>query len=204
MPRVSRDRQVRMEEIVDAAETLFYAKGYHETTVSDIAQKIGVAQRTFYYYFTSKEAVLDASVDRHVARIQSKMEEIAHSDINPPRKIELIVYTTFNNLRNGDGWMFDFLYNDQYLHLVDKYVHYAGERFSPSLMKVIEEGNRSGCFRVAYPCRGIEFINAIVDTLYLSLYQKLSQEQLALRLKIASGLLEKILGLREGTLHLTM
>lgn len=202
MLRISKDPQVQMKEIIDAAETLFYANGYHETAVSNIVKKIGVAKKTFYHYFTSKEAVLDASVNRQAARIQSKIEELAYSDMTPTRKIELIVYTTVDNLHNGDSLMLEFLYNDQHLHVVDKYVHYVSERLSPSLLKVIEEGNQSGCFKVAYPLQGVDFINAIVAILYHSLYQKLSEERLALRFKIASGLLEQILGLKEGTLHL--
>jgi Transcriptional regulator len=193
-----------MDEILDAAETLFTAKGYHETAVSDIVKKVGVSQGTFYYYFVSKEAALDAIVNRRVARIQSKIEEIVGSKEESARKIELIVYTTFNNLRSGDGWMLDFLYNEQYLHIVDRYVRHTSERLSPSLLKVIEEGNRSGCFTVAYPAEVMEFITAILKSLFHTLYQRLSAERLALRFKIASGLFEKILGLKEGALHLTL
>ena len=47
MVRITKDPQVRMTEILDAAEELFYVRGYHETAVSDIVKSIGVAQGTF-------------------------------------------------------------------------------------------------------------------------------------------------------------
>ena len=51
MARITKDPMVRMTEILDAAEELFYARGYHEPAISDIVKSTGVAQGTFYYYF---------------------------------------------------------------------------------------------------------------------------------------------------------
>ena len=65
MARITKDPVVRRNEIIDAAEKLFYSVGYDETSVSDIVKAIGVAQGTFYNYFTSKDAVLEALVQRH-------------------------------------------------------------------------------------------------------------------------------------------
>ena len=50
MARPQQDPQIRINEILDAAETLFYDHGYHQTMISDIVKKIGAAQGTFYYY----------------------------------------------------------------------------------------------------------------------------------------------------------
>ncbi len=56
----------RRSELIAAAQTLFYSKGYERTSVSDIVKAVGVAQGTFYYYFDSKAAVLQAMVDEMV------------------------------------------------------------------------------------------------------------------------------------------
>ena len=50
MARPSKDPQIRINEILDATEPLFYAKGYYETAISDIAEKMGVAHGMIYYY----------------------------------------------------------------------------------------------------------------------------------------------------------
>ena len=44
MARITKDPVVRRNEIIDAAEELFYSVGYDETSVSDIVKSIGVAQ----------------------------------------------------------------------------------------------------------------------------------------------------------------
>ena len=59
-----RKKQRTREQIIDAAMTLFAERGYHSTTIADIAEAADVAPRTFFSYFPSKEAVVFHNVDR--------------------------------------------------------------------------------------------------------------------------------------------
>ena len=63
MTRVTKDPEERKKEIMMAAFQLFATKGFQETAVSDIVKKVGVAQGLFYYYFKSKEEVLEAVME---------------------------------------------------------------------------------------------------------------------------------------------
>lgn len=58
--RVCKDPAVRKAEILHAADKLFRDKGYENTAVSDIVKDVGVSQGTFYYYYKTKEEILDA------------------------------------------------------------------------------------------------------------------------------------------------
>jgi AcrR family transcriptional regulator len=49
-------------KILMAASKLFARQGYHKTTVSDIAQAIGLTTGAIFHHFASKEALLDAVV----------------------------------------------------------------------------------------------------------------------------------------------
>ncbi len=64
MVRISKDYDERRTELLDAAQALFYDQGYESTTVDAIINKVGVAKGTFYYYFDSKVALLNALADR--------------------------------------------------------------------------------------------------------------------------------------------
>ena len=64
--RISKEHDVRRNEILDKAESLFEVKGYNKTTVNDILREVNIAKGTFYYYFKSKEEVLDAVIDRYL------------------------------------------------------------------------------------------------------------------------------------------
>ena len=60
--RESKKRATR-ESLVAAAMKLFAERGYQGTTVADIAASAGVAPRTFFGYFPTKEAVLFVPLD---------------------------------------------------------------------------------------------------------------------------------------------
>ncbi len=56
--------EARRQQIVDAAWACFARKGYHETTMQDIADEAGLSAGAIYRYFSGKEAVLKAINDR--------------------------------------------------------------------------------------------------------------------------------------------
>ena len=58
--RIVKDATERKNEILDAAEELFAAKGYDATSTGDILERVGIARGTLYYHFQSKEEILDA------------------------------------------------------------------------------------------------------------------------------------------------
>lgn len=60
MPRVVKHPDVRRAELVLAAQALFFERGYDATSVDDIIKRSSVSKGAFYYYFPSKEAVLEA------------------------------------------------------------------------------------------------------------------------------------------------
>lgn len=60
MTRIVKDPDERRSELIAAAQQLFYSRGYERTAVRDIVDAVGVAKGTFYYYFDSKPAILEA------------------------------------------------------------------------------------------------------------------------------------------------
>jgi AcrR family transcriptional regulator len=82
--RVTKAPDERREDLLEAARTVFAAKGIASATVSDITEEAGVAKGTFYLYFDSKEALLGALkerfVDDLVARATSLYGRVGRDD----------------------------------------------------------------------------------------------------------------------------
>lgn len=205
MSRVTKEPQVRMAEILDMAENLFYAKGYHETQISDIVKAIGVAQGTFYYYFKSKEEILEALINRQIHQVNFEMEKLTSDDrIDPLRKLELHVRLMFHTIRYKDGLLFEFLYNDRYLHLMDKLTRQGKTFIAPFLLHTIDEGRKKGTFQVNHPEVVQTFVIGIMHCLFDLTYEKPSAELYAKHVEMALALIEKAVGLPDHTLKLSM
>jgi len=82
--------ETRKDEVIRIAARLFAAKGYHATTLDEIAEEIGVTKPALYYYITSKEDILRSIVNR----IMEPMEEVCQvgrSALSPREKIERMI-----------------------------------------------------------------------------------------------------------------
>lgn len=70
----------RKKMLLDAAKEVFAEKGYHDTRVSDIVQRAGVAQGTFYLYFKNKRSIFNVLMELffHLVFGTFRDEEIEH------------------------------------------------------------------------------------------------------------------------------
>src|SRR5262245_47900702 len=72
LPPRTKPADVRRQEILEAGERVFLAKGIARASVDDIVASAGVAKGTFYLYFASKEALVHALRERWVESIQAR------------------------------------------------------------------------------------------------------------------------------------
>ena len=67
--RVREKRDRRRKEILHAALRAFREKGYHGTTLDDIAEAFGIRKTALYHYFPDKEAILYACHQESLAEL---------------------------------------------------------------------------------------------------------------------------------------
>ncbi len=76
--RISKNPEVRRQEIIDMARDLFAAQGVGKTSMTEIAQMAGIAKGLIYYYFPSKEKLVDAVVEQIVMGFDQALDGIVH------------------------------------------------------------------------------------------------------------------------------
>ena len=78
MPQTKRQRRPedRPEEILDAALAVFNEQGFSAARVEDIARRAGLSKGTLYLYFASKEAMLNALVERSAGLVAQSAERL--------------------------------------------------------------------------------------------------------------------------------
>jgi AcrR family transcriptional regulator len=62
------------EQIVEAADELFYRRGYENTSFADIAAAVRISRGNFYYHFRTKDEILDAVIGRRLARTREMLD----------------------------------------------------------------------------------------------------------------------------------
>lgn len=71
--------EVRLDELMTAAQSLFLSQGVDQTTVSEIVEKAGVAKGTFYHYFDSKNEILQALGRRYTQHFITMLQQAVDS-----------------------------------------------------------------------------------------------------------------------------
>lgn len=71
MPRKSERTRQR---IVEAANRLFYHKGYNRTSFTDVVDAAGVPRGNIYYYFKTKDEILKAAIQYRLDRIRGMLQ----------------------------------------------------------------------------------------------------------------------------------
>ena len=83
------------ERILDAALLSFGTSGFDATSLDQLASELGLAKQTILYYFASKEALLDAVIERGAAELSDALEE-ALVDAGPAfATVEAVVRSVF-------------------------------------------------------------------------------------------------------------
>ena len=73
--------------IVEAADELFYKRGYNQTSFSDIADITGIPRGNFYYYFKTKDDILAAVVEARVKHYAEALLECENSSDSPRERL---------------------------------------------------------------------------------------------------------------------
>ena len=81
MARISKKYDERKDEFLDTAQQLFFTQGYDQTSVDAIIRKMGLSKGTFYYYFESKEDLLDELTCKMGEKILEEVKRIADREV---------------------------------------------------------------------------------------------------------------------------
>lgn len=197
--KVSKEFNERRNEIVDATGRLFWAKGYDKCTVNDILDAVGIAKGTFYYYFKSKEEVLDAILDKGTEIVVLRAEEAASNPEFSPAMKMLNIILSMRVESEVDNNLMEELHKPQNVLMHQKSLILMVTRVTPVLVKVVEEGISQGIFKSDFPTQYMQiFLTSSIILLDEGIFQvKPEEQQMTLRALVA--LLEKMLGVKDET-----
>ncbi len=134
----------RRKELLEIAFGSFLTKGYEQTSVDDIIAAAGIAKGTFYYYFESKEQMLEEVTELMIEREAAVAEEIAASDLPAPEKFIGII-SSFRPQKE-EAEISDVVNRPENFRMHEKLKKKLIERMVPILGRIVEDGIRDGMF----------------------------------------------------------
>ncbi len=151
-PEGARNALLR-RSVLDAAARLFADRGYGSTNLQDIADALGMRRPSLYYYFSSKEKLLEALLEEVTYAIERQSTQIAdQADLEPEEALRLVIRihalwllehgTEFRVIDRSDSELSDAL-RDR--HQISK------RRILDNVTKIIARGVQSSRFRSVDP-----------------------------------------------------
>lgn len=196
--KISKEYNEKRNEILDAAEKLFSAKGYEKCTVNNILDSVGIAKGTFYYYFKSKEEVLDSIIDRVTEMVVKRVETIAANNQLSPKEKLIHAILSMKVENEIDNEFMDRLHKPENALIHQKSLTLMVKRITPYFDKIIAEGINKGVFKSEFPKQYLQIFLTSSMTLLDDGIFKASIEEQQMIIRALAALLEKMMGVRDG------
>ncbi|MBO4635565.1 MAG: TetR/AcrR family transcriptional regulator [Clostridiales bacterium] len=184
----------RKLELLKIAYDLFLSKGYENTSVDTIIEEAGIAKGTYYYYFESKEAMLEEVCMMMIGEEAEKAGQIVDSDMSVPQKIIGII----SSFRPGsdEATITDTLNKPENILMHDKINKHGIEAITPFLKKVVEQGIEEGIFKCDNINERLRMILIVSNALFGD--DPYTENDV----DVFIDLVEKLLGAKKGTMDL--
>ncbi|TMD20706.1 MAG: TetR/AcrR family transcriptional regulator [Chloroflexi bacterium] len=206
---------VRRDAFLDVAQRLVQAKGFQSMSIQDVLDELNASKGAFYHYFDSKQALLEAVVERFADVAIADLAPVLHDPKLPAlRKLERFFAGIARRKAEQKELMLAIIeiWNSDGNAIVrEKLRRLTVSRMVPLLSAVIKQGTDEGVFRVASPDE--------TATVFVSLmlgFQELANDYFIARQagtitfavvqrSVASftEAFERILGIPKGSLTLT-
>ena len=214
MARTVKHPDVRRSELIGCAQKLFYTKGYESTSVRDIVDAAGVAKGTFYYYFDSKQAILEAVVDELIVHSVTLIQNIASDPaLNATEKWKMALGAV-------GSWKADhkeklialmrMMQSDENALLYCKVQTKTVETIAPEMGKIAVQGVEEGLFDTEFAESAAEIAlsssltlsNSLTDLILNPQNYENPAAELLRKVAAVQSAIERILGAEEGSLPL--
>ena len=134
----------RKKMLLMIAYEMFLTQGYENTSVDKIIEKAQIAKGTYYYYFQSKEQMLEEVIDMMIENETKMAEQIIRTDSSVPEKIVGILASM--KPTEVEQPIKNTLFQEENVLMHHKVRKKLIDTLTPLLSEVIKEGVKEGIF----------------------------------------------------------
>jgi AcrR family transcriptional regulator len=160
------DTQGRRADILQAATRLFASRGYHAATLQDIADELALTRPAFYYYFKSKQQILEAICREAIDAADAALEEVLQREFRSLKeRLRVTLYTYAAHAARAETTAIMMRNFDEMSEVEKDWLRNHRRMREQKLVDLVREGAAAGEFSVREPLIGVltifEAIHAI-------------------------------------------
>ena len=187
----------KKEFILDVAEKMFIEQGFDQTSIAQILDATQIAKGTLYYYFTSKEEIMDAIIERWIDQSFEQVRIWVEQKQLPILERLMGALASLNMQKDGQE-LLDHLHAPQNALLHEKTNQILLSKVPEVLYPLFQEGFQTGEMQTTYPYETIEMMLTYSLQIFNSSFQTLDQAEKNHKIQAFIYLLEKIFQTKEG------
>ena len=183
----------RKRELLQIAYRLFLSNGYEHTSVDEIIEEAGIAKGTFYYYFESKERMLEEVIGMMIEAEAGRAKQVLASGLDVPQKIVGIIAS----LRPAREEMpiEDALNRPENILMQKKIRQKLLETIVPILSEAVEEGIQRGIFECRHIPERVKMLLIVSGEVFDEQHRFTAED-----VDVFIDMTEKLLGAAPGTM----
>lgn len=143
------DREVKREAVIRAAAHAFNLKGYHNTSLDDIAAALEVTKPTVYYYVTNKEQLLFECFVAGVEQIRAGFREVRDQDITGRERLHAVLRHYAKTIASEFGWVMVRVEEQDLSPDMSSHIKAMKSEIDQGIRRLIREGIQDGSI---HPC----------------------------------------------------
>lgn len=152
---------IKYNEILDALLKLLETKNIETISVSEIAQTAGIGKGSIYYYFPSKNAILEALIERSYKKPLETVKTLTkQTNVSPFTRMAMIFQSCRNSslvfLKKKKDSSLSNAQEESFLH--QRYLNHLISELKPELTIIIEQGIKQGEIHFDHPAALAEIV----------------------------------------------
>ena len=200
MGRKKADPEIRKMDFIKAADELFREQGLDQTSIKDIASRVGVSHAAFFYYYKSKNDIFRDVVVYHLGQYERMAEKMMEDNsLSAIKKLQAVIDLTISQGVN-DSTFLKYLHTEGNSAIHDKYVERQQEIFIPLITKIVEQGIREGTIDLDYPKETVECIIHVFECLDEVYFKPMDNDQYYRKMRAIETIISRTLRLKDNTL----
>ncbi len=140
----ARQREIKREAVILAAARAFRQRGYHNTSVDDLAALLNVTKPTIYHYLDNKEEILFECFRTGLDQIMSAFDEIRGSDRPALERLSAVVRRYAQAITSEFGWCMVRAEDQDLSPVMSKRINALKSRIDQGIRALIKDGIADG------------------------------------------------------------